>query len=133
MKTLTKYWKQYRELKWYWQVLLVVPLILGVVLYVVMSAGPKDESDLVEHHKKHVDKQIKDLKEADKVLVKQDKKLAEKQEQLQQEIKDNETQVSGIVGRINNAVSNNDADELKRIKDELNRISSIRKDGTPSS
>ena len=125
LKTL---WSKHKAFSWQKKLLMFLPvIIMSIVLIGLFWVKFKDDDEKFEestdYHKQYVDKQIKRRVDADKELEKQDNKLKAKQDKLQQEIDDNETKAENLNSRINTAASNADADELERIRTELNAAS----------
>lgn len=131
MAQLKKLWSKYKSLKWWQQILLALPLIIGAILCIlfmfVPSSDDKKFENAVGYHKDYVDKQVKESINADKKLAAKDKKLEIIQKNLQKEIERNGKEAANLIDRIDTATSNNNADELKRIMSELNAASRKRK------
>jgi len=121
-------WERYKDLKTWKQVLWLLPLILLVILSIVFFfVKPKSDRDkyidAVKTNKKHVDKQIELNKVEQIELKKLDEKLEKKQVEVKKEIEKNYEKAKEVNADINDAVSNNNVNKLKRIHAKLNNKS----------
>ena len=129
MTTISSLWSSYRELEAWKKVVLIVPLILTVfilgLVFIMTYWVPENDGDKFEQevnrNKKKVDKAVEKNREKDSILSATDKELADKQTELEEEIKRHEEEASDIIDSIDRAAANGDSDELLRIHRRINR------------
>jgi glutamine synthetase adenylyltransferase len=125
-------WTKYKKLNWLPKILLAIPLLVAAAiclsLFFVRGSGDgRKFEDTVKHHKRHVDKQIKEKLAADKFAEQRQRELRAHQEALVKEAKKNEKKAKETVSHINSAVKHNDLAELERIRRQLNARSRRRR------
>ena len=117
-------WSKFKVLDWWKKGLLFLPLLIVIVFVCLFTFWKSSDSrkfeDTVNYAKKQVNTYVADKEKQDGILAEKDKELVEKQEVLEKEIKNHEKKASNVMGAINQAVNNNDPDELLRIHRQLN-------------
>jgi len=117
---LKEVWIQYNSFPLWKKLLLILPFVVAIILgFVVFFLQPKDPDDklddAIKHNKDNVDQQIEKNLKRDKDLETEKEVAKNIYNDIQSEIKDNEEIAEKIINEINDAVTNNDADRIKRI------------------
>jgi septal ring factor EnvC (AmiA/AmiB activator) len=123
MLTLIKQtWSEWKDLKIWLQVLILLPLIvltlLGILYFFFPGKLNKLEEELLNQNRKTTNRQVKILKKEEKKLDKEQKEVKENREVVKEKIIDVEQETETLIKDIDNAGS--DIDKLLSIHKRLN-------------
>ena len=120
VQTIKNLWNKFLNLKWWQQLLLVLPFIIltiGMIIYIFSPIKSKKfDKEILKHNEKMVDKHIEKLVEREEKLKTEQEQHKSERLKVAERIKERENEAEQISKKINNADS---IDELLSIHDEL--------------
>ena len=113
-------WEKFKKLKWYWKILLILPLlILFVCLFIFVPSRDINKS-LVKQTKKNTDNFIKKIEEEN---VQQDKKIKQLKKQ-EEKIIEQKIKVNSKINRIK-AKHNDQLNKIKKTQHTVSQLTNM--------
>jgi len=122
LELIKQTWSEWKSLRAWQQVLLLVPLIILsiiVILYLFFPAKiNKLEEALIQKNKKTVEKHIKTIEKKEKKVDKEIKEVQEERSEIKKEIEERQNEAENLIKDIDDA--DGDFDSLVNLHKKLN-------------
>ena len=113
--TPTTLWNKFKEIPWYFKIILFLPLIIMLAVFFMMGQKPTRDEDVVKHSKSKTDKVLDEYVKQTEHVKKEREKIANQRAMIKKDIENAQGDYTDIIKRIDTAP----ADELDSIAAEL--------------
>lgn len=116
-QTISRIWNRVDEYPWWKWLIIIIPVLAVTAILAIFYFWPGQTIDesLIKKNKKTVDKILDDHDKIDKLLIKDQKKLAKERKEIRKDLEKNYAESAEIIDRIQHA----DPSDIRKLAEEL--------------